>query len=60
MKIILIKSWEHDGVKYPIGYTLEVFDPKAKEMIMDGIAERYEGERPPKEKMKSNLFKRKK
>jgi hypothetical protein len=59
MKIILIKSWESSGEKYPIGYTLELFDPKAKELIMDGVAERYDGERPPKEKVKSNLFKRK-
>jgi hypothetical protein len=53
MRIRLHKKWED----YPRGTTLEVFDTKAKELIMAGIAFKYDGEYPPKEKMKTELFK---
>lgn len=56
MKVRLIKKWR----QWPIGRVIEVFDTKAKEMIRDNIAESYNGEYPPKEKMKTEFFKPKK
>jgi hypothetical protein len=56
MKIRLLKKWR----EWPIGRVMEVADPKAKELIQVGTAERYEGEYPPKEKMKTDFFKPKK
>jgi hypothetical protein len=53
MRIRLLKKWRH-WVK---GTTLEVADPKAKELIRDNIAEKYSGEYPPKKKMKTDFFK---
>lgn len=53
MKVRLIRKWR----EWPIGRVLEVFDGTAKEMIRDGYAESYNGEYPPKEKVKTELFK---
>ncbi len=52
MKIRLLKKWRI----WSIGTTLEVFDSTAKELIMQGIAYKHDGEYPPKQKMKTNLF----
>lgn len=57
MKIRLLKKWDNKGKCYAIGTTLEVADPKAKELINDRIAESYNGPYPPKEKMKTEFFK---
>ena len=56
MRIRLLKKWR----EWPIGRVIEIFDGVAKTMIRDGIAERYTGEYPPKQKMKTDLFKPKK
>jgi hypothetical protein len=53
MKIRLLKKWR----EWPIGRVIEIFDTTAKEMIRDNIAEKYSGEYPPKEKMKTDFFK---
>lgn len=56
MKVRLLTKWRD----WPIGRVIEVFDTKAKEMIRDNIAEKYDGEYPPKQKMKTDFFKPKK
>lgn len=53
MRIRLLKKWR----KWPIGRVIEIFDTTAKEMIRDNIAEKYDGEYPPKTKMKTDFFK---
>jgi hypothetical protein len=53
MRIRLRKGWRD----YPIGQVVEVFDTKAKELIAMGSAEKYDGEYPPKGKMKTEFFK---
>jgi hypothetical protein len=53
MKIRLLKKWR----EWPIGRVIEIFDTKAKEMIRDNIAEKYDGEYPPQTKMKTDFFK---
>lgn len=40
-----------------MGTIAEIFDPVAKEMIRDNIAEKFTGEYSPKQKMKTNFFK---
>lgn len=52
MKIRLIRRWRD----WPIGRVIEVFDTKAKELIQDEIAEKYDGEYPPQKKMKTEFF----
>jgi hypothetical protein len=53
MKIRLLSKWR----QWARGTTLEVADPKAKELISESIAEKYDGVYPPKQKMKTDLFK---
>lgn len=53
MKIRLLKKWR----EWPVGRVIEIFDTTAKEMIRDNIAEKYDGEYPPKGKMKTDFFK---
>jgi len=53
MKIRLLKRWE----RWALGTILEVFEPKAKELIRDDKAEKYNGEYPPRTKMKTDFFK---
>ena len=53
MKVRLLKKWR----EWPIGRVIEIFDSTAKEMIYNGIAERYSGEYPPTQKMKTDFFK---
>jgi hypothetical protein len=57
MRIRLLKKWDWIHKTFHRGTVLEVSDGVAKKMIQDGSAEQYTGEYPPKEKMKSNLFK---
>ena len=56
MKVRLLRSWR----TWPIGRVMEIFDVKAKQLIQEGFAERYDGEYPPQTKMKTELFKPKK
>ncbi len=55
-KVILKKSWTNRFKrKYPVGYVLGVDDVLGSELIKSGIAEKYEGEYPPKGKQKIEL-----
>lgn len=56
MRIRLLRKWR----QWPIGRVLEVFDSEAKILIHTGQAERYTGEYPPQQKMKTDFFKPKK
>ena len=40
-----------------MGTVLEVADPKAKDLVCCGIAQRFTDDYPPKEKMKTEFFK---
>lgn len=53
MRIRVLKKWR----EYPVGQVIEVFDSKAKQLIADRLAEKYDGEYPPREKMKTDFFK---
>lgn len=53
MKIRLLKKWR----TWALATILEVDDQKAKEMIRDNIAEKYNGQYPPRSKMKTDFFK---
>lgn len=57
MKVRLLKKWENAGKAYAMATVLEVADPKAKQLISDRIAEKYNGEYPPKQKLKTEFFK---
>jgi hypothetical protein len=55
-RVILLKSWTTEfGKKHPIGTVLQMIPTAASELIMDGIAKKYEGEYPPKNKIKVDL-----
>lgn len=53
MRVRLLKKWR----TWPVGQVIEIFDPVAKRMIAMLQAEKYEGEYPPREKMKTDFFK---
>lgn len=53
MRIRLRKRWR----EWTIGTILDVADPTAKELIYYQKAEKYTGEYPPKQKMKTDFFK---
>jgi hypothetical protein len=57
MKIRMLRKWNNGLKDFVQGNVLEVSDGKAKELICDRIAEKYDGEYPPKDKMKTDLFK---
>jgi hypothetical protein len=57
MRIRLTKKWESKAGSFAFGTVLEVTDDKAKELINDRSAIRYEGDYPPTEKMKTEFFK---
>jgi len=57
-KVVLSKSWVNRfGRKYPIGQIILCDKDLEWELKMGGYAEGYEGEYPPKKKVKTNLFK---
>ena len=56
MRVRLLTKWR----AWPTGQVIEIFDATAKQMLSDGIAERYTGEYPPVQKMRTELFKPKK
>jgi hypothetical protein len=57
MRIRLLKKWDWVHKTFYRGTVLKVVDGYAKKLISEGIAEEYNGEYPPKEKMKTDLFK---
>ena len=56
MKIRLLKRWKY----WPIGQKMEVFDTKAKQLIQDGFAEKFDGDMKTVEKVRTDFFKPKK
>jgi hypothetical protein len=57
MKIRMLRKWNNGLKDFVQGNVLEVSDGKAKELIGERLAEKYYGEYPPKDKMKTDLFK---
>lgn len=56
MRVRLLKG--HKGIKqWVIGNILNVTNSYAEKLISEGIAEKYSGEYPPKQKMKTEIFK---
>jgi hypothetical protein len=56
VRVRLLKSWTNaQGRKYGIGWVISTTE--GKKMIEKGIAEEYNGEYPPKRKMRTNFFK---
>lgn len=53
MRIRLFRKWR----SYPVGQIVNVFRPEALKLIEDKKAEEYKGPYPPKEKMRTQLFK---
>lgn len=57
-KVTLIKSWTNfQGRVYPVGQVLIVDKELRQQLIDEGVASIYEGEYPPKEKVKTDFFK---
>jgi hypothetical protein len=55
-KIILKRSWTNKfGRKYPINQILTVDGDLGSSLIKEGVAEKYEGEYPPRSKKKMDL-----
>jgi hypothetical protein len=59
MRIRLLTKWEWIHKTFYKGTVLEVSDGVAKQMIQTGTAEKYTGEYPPKEKMKTSFLNQK-
>ena len=59
IRLRLLKSYHHKyKVKpWPVGQIIQVDNILAHELLSDKIAEIYEGEYPPKNKLKMNLNK---
>ena len=53
MKVRLLRKWR----EWPVGQRMEVFDSTAKELIRDGIAEKFNGDMKSAEKMITDFFK---
>lgn len=62
VRVRLLKPYTHiyKTRPWPIGQVLQLTTQLASELLADKIAEIYEGEYPPKEKMKTDYFKPKK
>jgi len=56
MRVQLIRRWR----QWPVGQVMEVFDTKAKELLSDRIAVKYDGDYPPTTKLKTEIFNPKK
>jgi hypothetical protein len=57
MKIRMLRKWNNGLKDFVQGNVLEVSDGRAKELIGERLAEKYDGEYPPKDKMITDLFK---
>ena len=57
IRIILLKSWQHPykSKPYAVGSILQCAPYLAMELLADKIGKLYEGEYPPKEKLKMDL-----
>jgi hypothetical protein len=56
VRILLKKSWTNiQGRVYPVGTILQLIPTKASELIADKIGEKYDGDYPPKNKIKMDL-----
>ena len=55
-RVKLKKKWKNEfGKEYPVNTILQLIPGKAIELIDGGIAEKYDGEYPPKQKVKMSL-----
>jgi hypothetical protein len=57
MRVQLIKGWIWNGIKLPIGKIIPASNSLGADLIKKKIAKEYNGEYPPKSKMKTNFFK---
>ena len=57
MRIRLLKSLVTQHKKYVVGNVINYSNGMARRLIEQGGAEKYDGEYPPKKKMKTNFFK---
>lgn len=57
MRLRLLKSFTNSVKKFPVGQVLNVSGGKARELIDNGTAVKYDGPVPPKGKMKTEFFK---
>jgi hypothetical protein len=59
IRLRLLKSYKHKYKldAWPIGQVVQVDNILANELLADKIAELYEGEYPPKQKVKTDFFK---
>ncbi len=57
-RIVLVKSWTNVfNRKYPVGQILQGTKQFVNELISSGTAKEYNGEYPPRKKVKSDFFK---
>ena len=55
-RIKLLKSWTNEfGREYKAGTILQLIPTKASDLIRAKIGEKYDGDYPPKEKVKVDL-----
>ena len=58
MRLILLKSWlTKRGKRYAVGSIVQVTDSLGDGMVKTKQAKEYEGEYPPKKKVKTDFFK---
>jgi hypothetical protein len=60
MKIRLLKRWGTKIKTWPRGQVIEIADQKAKELVRENIAVKYDGDYPPSKKLVTDIFKPKK
>lgn len=51
MRIRLLRSWTHYGKKYPVNTIVQT----TEKLVEKGIGEIYNGDYPPRKKVKMNL-----
>lgn len=56
MRLRILKAYTNSIRTFPIGQIIRVHGSEAKRLIDENIAEEYNGEYPPKKKMKTNFF----
>lgn len=57
IRLMLMKSWKHPykNKPYAVGTILQCSIPLAQELLADRIGRLYDGEYPPKDKVKMDL-----
>lgn len=57
MRVRLLKRDSTPNGSYPMGTILQLTNSYAAKKILEGKAEKYTGEYPPRKKMKTDFFK---